>query len=47
MVISFGMQCLAEIGLKTEAGFGCVPCLFTEGYRWLKSLVAVTGRINI
>src|SRR5512132_2339791 len=47
VVISLGMQCLAEIRLKSEGGFGCLPCLFTEGDRWLKSLVAVAGRINV
>src|SRR5215831_13393638 len=47
VVISLGMQCLAEIGLKSEGGFGCLPRLFSEGDRWLKSLVAIAGRINV
>src|ERR1700745_4542230 len=47
VVISLGMQCLPAIGLKSEGGFGCLPCLFTEGDRWLKSLLAVAGRINV
>src|SRR5512133_3650523 len=47
VVISLGMQCLAEIGLKSQRGFGCLPCLFTQGDRWLKSLVAVARRINV
>src|SRR5438067_5156767 len=41
------MHRLAEIGLKSERGFGCLPCLFTEGDRWLKSLCAVADRINV
>src|SRR6059058_6191791 len=41
------MQCLAEIGLESERGFGCLPCLFTEGDRWLNSLCAVADRINV
>src|SRR5438067_3988866 len=47
VVISLGMQRLAEIGLKSERGFGCLPRLFAEGDRWWKSLVAVAGRINV
>src|SRR6266704_2620737 len=47
VVISLGMQSLAEIGLKSQRDFGCLPCLFTQGDRWLKSLVAVAGRINV
>src|SRR5206468_5017876 len=31
VVKSLGMQRLAEIGLKSERGFGCLPRLFTEG----------------
>src|SRR6266446_502859 len=46
VVKSLGMQRLAEIGLKSERGFGCLPCLFTQGDRWLKSLCDVADRIN-
>ena len=38
---------LAEIGLKGERGFGCLPRLFTQGDRWLKSPRAVADRINV
>src|SRR5205809_3961263 len=38
VVKSIGMQRLAEIGLKSERGFGCLPRLFAEGDRWWKSL---------
>ena len=38
VVISLGQYGLAEIGLKSERGFGCLPRLFAEGDRWLKSL---------
>src|SRR6266478_817446 len=37
VVIPLGMQRLAEIRLKRESGFGCLPRLFTEGDRWFKS----------
>src|SRR5437764_2026686 len=47
VVISLGMQCLTEIGLKSQRGFGCLPSLFTQSDRWLKSLVAVARRINV
>src|SRR5437870_6034087 len=47
VVISLGMQSLAEIGLKSQRGFGCLPRLFPKGDRWLKSLVAIAGRINV
>ena len=30
VVISLGQYGLAEIGLKSERGFGCLPCLFTK-----------------
>ena len=30
VIIAFGPYGLAEIGLKSERGFGCLPCLFTE-----------------
>ena len=42
MVIALGHQRFAEIGLKSERGFGCLPCLFTEGDGWLKTLCDVT-----
>ena len=31
VVISLSQYGLAEIGLKSERRFGCLPCLFTEG----------------
>ena len=39
VVIALGKQRLAEIGLKSERGFGCLPCLFTQGDSWFKSLL--------
>ena len=39
VIISLGQYGLAEIGLKSERGFGCLPRLFTKGDRWLKKLV--------
>src|SRR5207248_5084403 len=47
VVISLGQYGLAEIGLKSEGGFGRLPCLFAEGDRWLKSRCAVAARINV
>src|SRR5947207_11096293 len=37
VVISLGQYGLAEIGLKSEGGFGCLPRLFAEGDCWLKN----------
>src|ERR1700730_555627 len=36
VVLTFGQDGLAQIWLKPESGFGCLPCLFPEGRRWLK-----------
>ncbi len=46
VVISLGMQRLAEIRLKSERGFGCLPRLFTEGDRWFKIQCDVAARFN-
>src|SRR5205807_6691739 len=37
VVIALGYYGLAEIGLKSERSFGCLPRFFTEGDRWLKT----------
>src|SRR5205823_10961111 len=47
VIIAFGQDGLAEVGLKSECGFGCLACLFTQGERWLKIQCAVAKRINI
>src|SRR5205823_5429205 len=47
VVSSLGQYGLAKVGLKSERGFGCLPCLFTQGVRWLKTLCEVAARINI
>ena len=41
------MQRLAEIGLKSERGFGCLACLFAKSSRWLKSHCEVATRIHV
>ena len=46
VVISLGQEGLAEIGLKSERGFGCLPRLFTQREGWLKTLCEVAARIN-
>src|SRR5438132_10421264 len=46
VVTALRHQRLAEIRLKSESGFGCLPRLFTQGDRWLKILCNVAGRIN-
>src|SRR5437667_3873228 len=46
VVRALSQYSLAKIGLKRERGFGCLPCLFTQGDRWLKSLRAVATRIH-
>src|SRR4029077_6984871 len=38
---------LAEIRLKSERGFGGLPCLFTQDDRWLKTLCHVAERIDV
>ena len=47
VVISLSQYGLAEIGLKSESGFGRLPCLFTESDRWLKSLCDVAARFHV
>src|SRR5438874_12839182 len=47
VVPALGQYGLAEIGLKSEGGFGCLPRLFAEGDCWWKSVAAVAVRINI
>ena len=46
VIIPFGMQRLAEIGLKSERRFGCLPCLFAQSDRVFKKPTEVAGRIN-
>src|SRR5205823_8536362 len=46
VVKSLGQYGLAEIGLKSERGFGCLPRLFAQGDRWWKKRCAVAGRIK-
>src|SRR5438132_14030173 len=47
VVISPGQYSLAEIGLKRERRFSCLPCLLAEGDRWLKTECEVAERIDI
>ena len=46
VVISLGMQRLAQIGLKSKRGFGCLPRFFAERDRWLKSLCDIAARLR-
>src|SRR5207249_16843 len=46
VVIALGQHGLAEIGLKSERGFSCLPRLFTQSNCWLKSLCDVAARIR-
>src|ERR1700731_3941157 len=46
VVIALGQQRLAEIRLKSERGFGCLPGLATQGDRWLKTLCDVAARVR-
>src|SRR5947208_10756347 len=46
VVISLGQYGLAKVGPKSARGFGCLPRLFTEGDRWLKSLCDVAARVR-
>ena len=45
--MTLGQYGFAEIGLKSESGFSCLACLFTEGDCWLKTLYDVTDRIRV
>src|SRR5262249_8610301 len=47
VVSSLGQYSLAKVRLKSERGFGCLPCLFTQGECWLKTLCEVAARINV
>src|SRR6266513_1399177 len=47
VVITLGQYRLAKIGLKSESSFGCLPCLFTQADRGLKSRCDVAARINV
>src|SRR5215471_8529392 len=47
VIITLGHQGFAEIGLKSESSFGCLPRLFTELGCWLKSRCNVAERINV
>src|SRR5438034_3419708 len=37
VVLALGQYGLTQFGLKSECGFGCLPRLFTQSSRWLKS----------
>ena len=45
--MTLGQYGFAEIGLKSESGFSCLPCFFTEGDRWLKTGCEVAARFNV
>src|SRR6266853_4512879 len=47
VVISLGQYGLAQIGLKSERRFSCLPRLFAEGDRWLKSECEIAERIDV
>src|SRR5262249_60454806 len=47
VIKSLGKYGLAQIGLKSERGFDCLPCFFTQGHRWLKTLYYITNRIRV
>src|SRR4030095_8755686 len=46
-VIPHRHQSLAEIGLKSKRGFGCLPCLLAKGNRWLQSQLEITTGIHV
>ena len=47
VILALGQYGLTKIGLKSERGFGCLPRLFTQSDRWLKSQCEVADRINV
>src|SRR4029077_658080 len=46
VVIPLRQYGLAQIRLKGESGFGCLPRLLTQGDRWLKIQCAVAPRFH-
>ena len=47
VIISPGQYGFAEIGLKSERCFSCLPRLFAESGCWLKSECEIAERINV
>src|SRR5437870_11331039 len=47
MIKSLGQYGLAEIGLKSERSFGCLPCLLTKCEGWLEHRCDVAARIVV
>ena len=47
VIIALGQDGLAQIGLKSERGFGRLPRLFTQSDCWLKSQCEVAERIRV
>src|SRR4030095_1692318 len=46
-VIPHRHQTLAEIGLKSKRGFGCLPCRLAKGSRWLPRQVELTQGLHV
>ena len=47
VIIALRPNGLAKVRLKSERGFGCLPCLFPQGQRWLKSICEVAACLNV
>jgi hypothetical protein len=47
VVITFGYQSLAEIGLESKGGLGGLPRLFPERFRGLKGNSDIADRIDV
>ena len=47
VIIPLGQYGFAEIGLKSERRFSCLPGLFAEGNRWLQSECEIAERIDV
>src|SRR5882757_2655397 len=44
---AFCEHSLAKLGLQPESGVGRLPCFFTEGLGWLKTLSEISTRIDV
>src|SRR5256886_5726643 len=47
VIFTLGQYSLAQIGLKSESGFGSLACLFPERDRWWKGQCDVAVRIHV
>src|SRR5207248_7798665 len=47
VVMPLGQYSLSKVRLKSECSLGCLPGLFSQSKRWLKTLDNVASRIHV